>query len=875
MVPRKSLFLVLSLLLPCPLFADAVYVTNTFDSGPGSLRQAMLDANSGACPHICRIILNFQRPPIDSEIPLPRIDLKSPLPELAVRAIRISPTDSGFEYFGRAALEINGAEAGPDADGLRIRGSFDTYIAGMRFTNFSRNGVDIRDSMGTRVISVDALRNGGNGLMLVDTVNTRIGGATLSGNGGNGIYIAGSREADMTGLQLGVIEDDKPLGNAGNGMHLHAVQNIYTSFMTVAHNRQTGVLVTGNSTVTDFEYSRFFSNGLLAIDHGGDGPTEEGTPVLDSVGFNRGWVRAHGHVRTKPNSEVRIQIFYVDEPDPSGFGEGTDYLWPGNGPFVPIKTDANGHAVFTYTFQSYDTYKPLRGKYLTAIASVVEDSRGFAHTSEFSRAMVVTDDDVSFVVTHTGDSGPGSLRRAIEDSNESGCEPTYPCEIAFRIATPPNEQGVHVIQPVTQLPPMTRSAVTMVGYSQTTFGGDTNPAGPEIEVNGALCRGCNGLSFHAGDFHRAAPVAVRNIIVNGFDGDGFVATTEGSGGLGAAVLGCYVGTDSTGTRAVPNRGAGIRVKGGYVNIGGYHQVINGVLVFGQNVISGNGGDGVRVDGGSARLDVNYIGTDPSGLYPVPNGGHGLMVNQSAAGAFGNIIAFNVGSGIVSTGGAVSLRNSIHSNGGMGLDFGDDGVTENGPEAQQNAPEITSAVATAEKTTIFYRLDAPQPTGEFQTYLVDFFAGSFADASGRGEGRLWIGSKILHRTGEEAKVEVDKNLAGKYIAATAMRYDVLMNNPSGGTSEYSPAVQAVSGGCPDTLPSALAQDGMHFRWTPAVGAGAYRVWVMKPGQMPRFVYEGVEPEAMINLDRGTYEWWVEARFDPCYGTQSSHERVVVE
>jgi len=42
-----------------------------------------------------------------------------------------------------------------------------------------------------------------------------------------------------------------------------------------------------------------------------------------------------------------------------------------------------------------------------------------------------------------------------------------------------------------------------------------------------------------------------------------------------------------------------------------------------------------------------------------------------------------------------------------------------------------------------------------------------------------------------------------------------------------------------------------------------------GDQPKIAYEGVANEATVTLSPQRYEWWVEARFDPCYGTQSEH------
>src|SRR5687767_12714827 len=64
----------------------------------------------------------------------------------------------------------------------------------------------------------------------------------------------------------------------------------------------------------------------------------------------------------------------------------------------------------------------------------------------------------TFVVTNTGDSGPGSLRQAIIDANTL----FGPDMIAFNIPG----SGVHTISPLSPLPTITGTLTTIDGYTQ-------------------------------------------------------------------------------------------------------------------------------------------------------------------------------------------------------------------------------------------------------------------------------------------------------------------------------------------------------------------------------------------------------------------------
>ena len=134
----------------------------------------------------------------------------------------------------------------------------------------------------------------------------------------------------------------------------------------------------------------------------------------------------------------------------------------------------------------------------------------------------------------------------------------------------------------------------------------------------------------------------------------------------------------TGTQALGNVSLGVRD-----NTTG-NQIID-------NVISGNTGDGVLIESGSptdgALVQGNRIGTDASGLLPVPNTGWGLHVlaggvvlGGTGAGE-GNVIAFNgtttQGGITIDSGTGNAIRgNSIHDNAGLGIDLSPVGPNAN-------------------------------------------------------------------------------------------------------------------------------------------------------------------------------------------------------
>ncbi|HET9493032.1 MAG TPA: S-layer homology domain-containing protein [Chloroflexia bacterium] len=417
---------------------------------------------------------------------------------------------------------------------------------------------------------------------------------------------------------------------------------------------------------------------------------------------------------------------------------------------------------------------------------------------------------VSFVVTNTNDSGPGSLRQAILNANSAPGTET----ITFAIPGP----GVHKIAPVTSLPTIT-GPVVIDGFSQpgtesgggplgqiillvelsgenlstggiglTVNGGNstvrglvinrfssngirisgssgnhiysnfigTNAAGTEAQSNGTGIFIVNSASNTLGGI---VPGRVNLNLLSGNQGSGILIT--GSGSTGNLVQGNYIGTDITGTRPL---GQSVGVN---ISATGTNNVIGGLDPRARNVISANTNAGITINGSGANNNLvlgNYIGTDATGQFPLGNRGEGIsfigganqnLVGGTAAGAR-NVIAFNGlrGIAVTASGTAETIRNSIvgnsiHSNGvvspSLGIDLGGDGVTlidncdpDTGPNLLQNYPLITSVVTSTSSITITGTLDSA-PNG---SYTLQFYANRFCDASGFGEGEVFLGSAQL-------------------------------------------------------------------------------------------------------------------------------------
>lgn len=430
-----------------------------------------------------------------------------------------------------------------------------------------------------------------------------------------------------------------------------------------------------------------------------------------------------------------------------------------------------------------------------------------------------------------------TLRAAIEQANSNSGTDT----IAFNIPG----AGPHTIQPLDPLPfiddPIIIDGTTQPGYAvgspQIVLNGSsvviTPPLTPEAAVGinilsgGSTVRGLviNGFAYGGigmptgsgntieGNFigvNAAGTAAVPNLygviivqsanniiggttaaarnIISGNNDDG--VNIFGPTASNNQIIGNAIGADVTGTQALGNGDDGVKIEASSGNR------IGGTTANQRNLIAANANNGVILKGQFTSGNViqgNAIGTDFSGTLDLGNGMHGVFiegapsntVGGTAAGA-GNLIAFNDEAGIAVTGQPANRLqgNSIFSNGGPGIDLGNNGVTPNdagdgdgGANNLQNYPALTAVEANGLQVTVRGTLSS-RPS---QTYRVEFFANTSCDPSNFGEGQIPLGA-----------VSVSTNSAGSaviaYVLPVAFPLDALVTatatSATGDTSEFS-------------------------------------------------------------------------------------------
>jgi hypothetical protein len=392
----------------------------------------------------------------------------------------------------------------------------------------------------------------------------------------------------------------------------------------------------------------------------------------------------------------------------------------------------------------------------------------------------------TFPVTNTNDSGSGSLRQAIMDANgRSG-----PDIISFNVTG----SGVRTIAPATELPVIT-SPVTIDGYTQPGASVNTLESGDDakimIELNGANAgAGISGLTLGSG----SGGSTIRGLAINRFTGNGIAVRTDSN-----IISGNFVGTNASGTGGLANGLDGISLQASSNTIGG-------MTVAARNLISGNGRHGIALGGGTIAaannaVQANYIGTDVTGTLLLGNGGDGVFAISATNNAIGgiitkagtppaNLIAGNAGSGVGAATGVSGLAikgNSIHSNGGLGIDLNRDGPTMNdisegdadtGPNGLQNYPILTVFGAFGNDVHLNLRFKSRPNT----TYHIEVFSNDAYDPTGFGEGQVWIKS-FDFATSPDGRV----GLGGAFQSATTPVQNITFTatDPNGNTSEFSP------------------------------------------------------------------------------------------
>ncbi len=812
-------------------------VTNKLDSGSGSFRQAILDANANS--GLDTILFNIPGTGTHTISP------GSALPTIVDPVVIDATSQPGFA--GSPLIELDGANAGGSSSGIRLI-TTNSVIRGLVINRFGESGVSIEGLGGNiiqgNIIGLDVTGtlsrpNAEEGISVSSSWDNVIGGTNaadgnvISASGDAGVYLLDGGSNVILGNFIGTTASGKTrMGNSNNGVVVYdSGANVIGGVApgagnVIAGNKGSGIYLLGSGSAGNLVQGNYLgtdATGSLALSNTVDGITVSWAPS-NLIG---GTASGAGNV-ISANSQAGILI--------TG---STNNLVQGN--TIGARTAAgqalgNGYAGLTIAGAS----SAIIGGTVAGAGNVISCNRQGG-------------------IFMTGSTG------VVAQGNLVGTDPTGTVALSNGI-----------------------SGITIAGGSSNLIGGTVVGAGNVISGNlgdgiwltggatGNLIQGnyigtdASGgtavgntvaglLVESAGNTVGGSAGGARNVISgNGLDGV-WLATAAAAGNF---VAGNFIGTDVTGTSALGNGRAGVGISGAPGNM------IGGAGNGAGNVISGNNAFGIYLMGSGAAGNViqgNKLGTDVSGLNAMGNSLQGVYVNSAPTNTFGglspgagNLISANLGGiwltnnaswnvvqgnwigtsgdgisglgniefGVICEVGAnhnliggtapgaanriaysqtipgvgnyagvrvrngaadnAVLGNSIFANAGLGIHLGANNLSLNVPcdantsgmaNEGQNYPVLTQAVSGPCGTGISGTLNS-RPNSVF---LLEFFADAAADPSNHGQGQVWLGDKTVV-TGADcdtafAAVLTNPVPAGYVVSATA-------TDAANNTSEFS-------------------------------------------------------------------------------------------
>ncbi|MBL8246018.1 MAG: right-handed parallel beta-helix repeat-containing protein [Rhodanobacteraceae bacterium] len=784
---RTCHLLLTGLLLAPALHAATLTVTSTADSGAGSLRAAIVQAN--ATPAADSIVFNTGGGGARN------IALTSALPAISAPVSIDGGTQPG--YTNAPLIQIDGRGAGPGVDGLVLSTGASTLRA-LSIIGFGASGVLIDGAGGNTVTlchiglngSGGAVGNGHSGVYIRSSPDNRIGpGNVISGNAVDGVRIdlAAATGNAVFGNRIGTNSSGTgAIANGYNGVVITAASDNRIGGSTpsdlnlISGNTRNGVGIAGGASgnLVARNYIGLAADGATALGNGEDGVLIVDSPsnlvggdvtgtynIIAANGAHGVELRGDGaDANTIQRSIIGSDLFGTLD---RGNGRAGVYLTPtagGSG----ASDNRIGSAAFGAggNLISGNGWAGVHVEY--AIGTQIRGNRigtDFAGTAALPNAAGGID-IVAAWGTVIGSVDAGNL---ISGNASSGID----AQFEGLLTVVGNRIG-STADGMMALPNQGRGIWVRDAQSGALIGGADHSAW-------ACDRACNLIVGHSGagiDLHGltlGAHQVLGNFIGTRIDGAAALANHTGiqtsvsaqiggaaagegnlvSGNIGHGILasggslvalGNRIGSNATGSAAVPNTLDGIHSGSGRVSL-----AIGDVGA--GNLIAGNGDDGVEVDqanGASFPAQViraNSIGTTPGGAC-LGNGGHGIYLGNTAfaeiggmASGSGNRIACNGADGYANPGNASAtgvMGNSFYGNGGLAIDVDDDGVSPNDPGDgdpwRDNFPVLVSAVQNGTSARVQGTLDAAANAN----FRLEFYSDSSCDPSGHGEGRNYLG-----------------------------------------------------------------------------------------------------------------------------------------
>ena len=274
-------------------------VSNTNDSGAGSLRQAIIDANSAAGADT----INFAGAgTITPATSLPTITDTVTINGYSAPGSAVN-TDANFSN-AVLVVELNGTNAGSSGIGLRISAN-NCIVAGLVINRFQEAGIRIDTGtgttllgnfIGTNVAGTVSQGNFNRGVLIVGSTGNLIGTTAvasrnvISGNFGTGISITGGGSATVRRSLIGTDKNGTAdLGNTQDGIrivdssgNIIGVQGNAGGRNIISGNDGSGVSIIQSSNMTSAT-NNVIANNYIGVDVTGNATTVAGGFTTSTV----------------------------------------------------------------------------------------------------------------------------------------------------------------------------------------------------------------------------------------------------------------------------------------------------------------------------------------------------------------------------------------------------------------------------------------------------------------------------------------------------------------------------------------------------------------------------------------------------------------
>jgi hypothetical protein len=692
----------------------AYVVTNTNDSGAGSLRQAILDAN--ATPSADSVIFDIPAEGVST------INLLSALPSITAAGGPIyidATTQSGFAATGAPMVGLDGSDAGEGANGLTLL-SGSSLVRGLQVGGFGGYGILLAGEgnrifgnyIGTDITGTEPNGNGLDSVRIQNSPNNIIGGTVTTPGGpctGHcNVLVATAINANGVTVDGVAASGNQILGNfigidaAGNvglgGFASFGVQVSAGANVTIGDGTATGRnVVAGNNTGIQVAAT------LTSIRGNYIGTNAAGTAaIVNSVGggnnFNFGiQVAGGGHVIegnvvsgngtgisiVNSTTPVTVQGNFVGlnaagtaaVPNVNGVlltNNSHDNIIGGTTAEERNVISGNAQHGVILSLDANTTGNRIIGNYIGTnpdgdgvianggIGVVVNGVPGnFIGGVEPGEGNVISGNGTGIEI-HGGSTGN------LVQGNTIGLN-------ADATAALGNSTGVFIHSGgdatttnnvIGGAVPEARNVISgnVDGVVIATSGTEGNHVrgnyiGTNLAGNAVVGGGTWGIliTFNAGNNR-----IIGNVIA-GFSQAGIALS---SGATENVFQGNLVGLDATGTAALGNA-VGVAISESAIG-----NLVGGTSAAARNTISGSSSAGVQIAGTTTTLNQvsgNYIGTNVSGTAAVPNLGNGVHVIDSpnnligvAEGGDPNLISGNIGEG-VRIDGAFATGNIVSGN----------------------------------------------------------------------------------------------------------------------------------------------------------------------------------------------------------------------